>query len=88
LVLIVRPLNRGESSPEAELLKLMLWILLFVLCWPIAVAALSLWPIVWLLMLPFRLAGIAVNGLFEFLRAAFSLPARLMRGGGNQASPG
>lgn len=65
---------------EALVLKFLLWVLLFVLCWPIAIAALLLWPIVWLLTLPFRLLGIAVEGAFALLRALVLLPARLLGG--------
>lgn len=61
-------------------MKLLLWLLLLVLCWPLALLALLLWPIVWLLSLPFRLLGIAVEGVFEFLRASILLPARLLGG--------
>jgi hypothetical protein len=57
-----------------------LWLLLFVLCWPIALLALVLYPLVWLLLLPFRLLGIAVEGVFELLRAILFLPARVLRG--------
>lgn len=59
-------------------MKLLVWLLLFVLCWPVALLALLLYPIVWLFLLPFRLVGIAVDGLFEFLRALFLLPARVL----------
>ena len=58
--------------------KFLLWLILFVLCWPLALAALVLYPIVWLLLLPFRLVGIAVDGVFQLLRAALFLPARLL----------
>ncbi len=58
--------------------SLLLWLLLFVLCWPLALLALLLWPIVWLLSLPFRLVGIAVDGAFQLLRAIVTLPARLL----------
>lgn len=61
-------------------MKFLLWLLLLVLCWPIALLALVLWPIVWLLSLPFRLVGIAVEGVFELLRAIILLPARLLGG--------
>ncbi len=61
-------------------MKLLLWLVLLVLCWPIALLALVLWPIVWLLSLPFRLVGIAVEGVFELLRALILLPARLLGG--------
>ena len=57
----------------------LLWCLLFVISWPIAILALVLYPIVWLLLLPFRLVGIAVGGVFELLRAILTLPARLLR---------
>jgi hypothetical protein len=60
------------------MLKLLLWLLLFVLCWPIALLAVVLYPFVWLLSLPFRLAGIAVEGVFELLRAIVLFPARLL----------
>jgi hypothetical protein len=60
------------------MLKFLLWLLLFVVCWPLAIAALVLWPIVWLLLLPFRLVGIAVEGVFAFLRALVMLPARVL----------
>jgi hypothetical protein len=56
----------------------LLWLLLLVVCWPLALLALLLYPIVWLLLLPFRLLGIAVGGVFAFLRAALFLPARLL----------
>jgi hypothetical protein len=58
----------------------LLWLLLFIVCWPLAILALLLWPIVWLLSLPFRLVGIAVGGVFELLRALLYLPARLLGG--------
>jgi hypothetical protein len=51
---------------------------LFVLCWPVALLALFLYPVVWLLVLPFRLIGVAVDGLLELLRAVLTLPARLL----------
>ena len=57
-----------------------LWLLLFIFCWPLALLALLLYPIVWLLSLPFRLVGIAVDGVFELLRAVLFLPARILRG--------
>jgi len=55
-----------------------LWCVVFVLCWPIALFALVLYPFIWLLLLPFRIIGIAVEGVFAFLRAIFLLPARLL----------
>jgi hypothetical protein len=57
-----------------------LWCILLVLCWPIALLALIAYPLVWLLLLPFRIVGIAVNGVFELLRAILFLPARVLRG--------
>lgn len=58
----------------------LLWCILFVLCWPLAILALVLYPIVWLLTLPFRIIGITVNGVFRLLSSIFTLPARLLRG--------
>ncbi len=62
------------------MLSFLLWCILLVLCWPLALLALVLYPIVWLLLLPFRLAGIVVTGVLEFLRALFLLPVRVLRG--------
>jgi hypothetical protein len=62
------------------MLTFLLWCLLFVVCWPLALLALILYPIVWLISLPFRLVGIAVGGVFELLRAILFLPARVLRG--------
>ncbi len=56
----------------------LLWCLLFVLCWPLALLALVAWPFVWLLSLPFRLIGITFGALFAFLRALLFLPARVL----------
>lgn len=58
----------------------LLWCLLFVLCWPLALLALVLYPVVWLLLLPFRIVGIAVNGVLDLLWAVVTLPARLLGG--------
>jgi hypothetical protein len=58
----------------------LLWLLLLVLCWPLALLALLLYPIVWLLLLPFRLVGITVEGVFALLRALIVLPARVLGG--------
>lgn len=60
------------------MLTFVLWLLLLVFCWPLALLALLLYPIVWLLLLPFRLLGIAVDGVFGFLRALVMLPARVL----------
>ncbi len=61
------------------LVKFLLFCILLVLCWPLALLALILYPLVWLILLPFRLIGIAVTGVFELIRALFLLPARLLR---------
>jgi hypothetical protein len=58
--------------------KFLLWLLLLVVCWPLALLALVLYPFVWLLLLPFRLVGIAVDGVFQLLKAVLFLPARLL----------
>lgn len=62
------------------MVKFLLWLLLLVICWPLALLALVLWPIVWLLTLPLRLLGIALEGVFELLRAIVLLPARVLGG--------
>jgi len=59
-------------------MRFLLWLILLVLCWPLALLALVLYPFVWLLLLPFRLFGIAVDSVFEFLRAVLQLPARAL----------
>jgi hypothetical protein len=61
------------------MLKFLLWCILLVLCWPLALAVLVLYPLVWLLLLPLRLLGIAVGGVLELVRAIFFLPGRLIR---------
>jgi hypothetical protein len=58
----------------------LLWCILLVLCWPLAIAALVLYPFVWLLLLPFRIVGLAVGGVLELLWAIITLPARVLRG--------
>lgn len=60
------------------MLTFILWCLLFVLCWPLALLALVLYPIVWLLLLPFRLVGIAVEGALKLVWAVVTFPARLL----------
>jgi len=62
------------------MIAFLLWVLLLVVCWPVALLALLLYPIVWLLTLPFRLVGLAVEGVFELLRALIMLPARVLGG--------
>ncbi len=60
-------------------MKLFLFLLLVVLCWPAALLAVLLYPLVWLVLLPFRLVGVVVGGVFELIAALFSLPARALR---------
>lgn len=60
--------------------KFFLWCILFILCWPLALLALILYPIAWLILLPFRIVGIVVDGVLELLWAVVTLPARLLRG--------
>ena len=62
--------------------KFLLWLILLVLCWPLALLALVLYPFVWVLLLPFRLLGIAVGGVLALVKAVIFLPARLLRGPG------
>jgi hypothetical protein len=59
--------------------KFLLWCILLVLCWPLALIALVLYPVVWLVLLPFRLVGIAVGGVLELVSAIIFLPARVLR---------
>ncbi|MGD1010751.1 MAG: hypothetical protein ABR951_11460 [Candidatus Aminicenantales bacterium] len=60
--------------------KFLLWLILLVFCWPLALLALLLYPLVWLLLLPFRLLGITVTAFFEFFKAIIMLPARILHG--------
>lgn len=62
------------------MLSFMLWLLVLFLCWPLALLALVLYPLVWLLLLPFRIIGIGVEAVFELLRAIVMLPSRILRG--------
>jgi hypothetical protein len=59
--------------------KFLLWLILLLLCWPLALAALAIYPVVWLLLLPFRIVGMAVGGALELVWAVVTLPARLLR---------
>ncbi len=61
-------------------MKFLLWLFLFLICWPVALMALVLYPIVWLLLLPFRLVGITVTAVFDLFAALIRLPARVLRG--------
>ncbi len=64
------------------MIKFLLWLLLLFFCWPLAIIALILYPAVWLLLLPFRLLGIAVDGVLGLVKSLFMLPARVLRGPG------
>jgi hypothetical protein len=66
---------------ELAMLGFLMWLLLLFLCWPLALLALVIYPLVWLLLLPFRLLGIGVEAVFELLRAIVMLPARVLGGG-------
>lgn len=61
-------------------MKFLLWLILLILCWPLALFALVLYPLVWLLLLPFRLIGLTVSAVFDLLKAIITLPARILRG--------
>jgi hypothetical protein len=65
---------------ERTMLSFLLWLVVLFLCWPLALLALVLYPLVWLLLLPFRIIGIGVEAVFELLRAIVMLPARILRG--------
>jgi len=65
---------------ELFMLSFLIWVVLLFLCWPLALMALLLYPLVWLVLLPFRLIGIGVEAVFELLRAIVMLPARILRG--------
>ncbi|HOD15251.1 MAG TPA: hypothetical protein PK307_04065 [Spirochaetota bacterium] len=62
------------------MLKFLIWLILLFVCWPLALLALVLYPFVWLLLLPFRLLGVAVDGVFQLLKSILMLPARVLRG--------
>jgi hypothetical protein len=67
--------SRGEKT----MVKFLLWCILLVLCWPLALLALVLYPFVWLLLMPFRVVGIAVGGVLELVKSIILLPARVLR---------
>jgi hypothetical protein len=78
-----RPLPDRFSGVIGEvkcMKNFLLWMILLVICWPLALLALLLYPLVWLLLLPFRLLGIAIGGVFDLLKAVITLPARILRG--------
>jgi hypothetical protein len=66
-----------EDRPT--MIHFLLWLILFVICWPLALLGLVLYPIIWLLLLPFRIVGIAVGGALELVWALVTMPARLVR---------
>jgi len=68
------------SHSEAIMFTFLLWIIVLIFCWPLALIALVLYPLVWLLLLPFRILGIAVEGVLELVKAIILLPARMLRG--------
>jgi hypothetical protein len=65
---------------ETDMMKFLFWLVLFVLCWPLAILGLLLYPVVWLLLIPFRLLGITVSAALDLFKAIITLPARLLRG--------
>jgi hypothetical protein len=71
---------KPPAAKESRMTKFLLWLILLVISWPLALLALVLYPIVWLLLLPFRLLGMTVSAVFELLRALIHLPARVLRG--------
>ena len=73
-------MNASRRRKLSDMVAFLLWLLLFVVAWPLALAALLLYPIVWLLLLPFRIVGIAVDGVLALLRAVLFLPARVLGG--------
>lgn len=68
-----------REALKAMIIRFLLWCILLVLCWPLALAVLVLYPLIWLVLLPFRLVGIAVIGVLDLVRAIFFLPARVLR---------
>lgn len=74
----VHPEDTREHAPVSSLVGIVGWCFLFLLCWPLALLALVLWPLVWLISLPFRLIGISLEAVFALIRAILFLPARLL----------
>jgi hypothetical protein len=62
------------------MLSILLWFVLLIFCWPLALILLVLYPLIWLILLPFRIVGVAVEGVFELISAIFLFPARVLRG--------
>lgn len=77
--MVRNPHGGGAIPPNDAMAKFLLFCILLVLCWPLALVALLLYPLVWLLLLPFRVVGIAVGGVLELVRAIIFLPARVLR---------
>ncbi len=77
---LIRSRATLEHGILNAMLTFLLWLLLLVVCWPLALLAIVLYPLVWLILLPFRLLGMAVGGVLELLRSIVMLPARLLRG--------
>src|SRR5215469_11618607 len=69
-----------KSVSYIEMLAFLLWVILLIVCWPVALVLLILSPLIWLILLPFRIVGIAVEGVFDLIRAIFLLPARVLGG--------
>lgn len=63
-------------------IKFLLWLILLVLCWPLAILGLVLYPIIWILLLPFRLVGITASAVFDLFKTIITLPARVLKGPG------
>jgi hypothetical protein len=78
IVKTVLPFQSKDHPTMSALFTLIGWLILFVLCWPLALLALVLWPLVWLLSLPLRLIGITVGAVFALLKAVLFLPARVL----------
>lgn len=74
------PARRVFILRTTGMAKFLLWFILLFLCWPLALLAIILYPIIWLLSLPFRLVGITVSAVFDLLKAIITLPARILRG--------
>ena len=75
----MEPGLRSSEGNETHMTKFLLWCVLLILCWPLALLAVVLYPVLWLLLLPFRLVGIAVHGALDLVAALIFLPARLLR---------
>ena len=74
------PSLRMKRRGDEKMAKFLLWLILLVICWPLALLAVLLYPLVWLFLLPFRLLGITVSAVFELFKAIITLPARMLRG--------